>query len=114
MTNKNREVKYIPISGHEVNYLRVDVYYSLGGDNYYTGTPDARWYYLAVSPVFREDKGEYATESAVLGRGYKMFLKAVKRRSSKAMEDALLLAQEQEEHLVYRVATEHGYEFIKQ
>ena len=39
----------------EKTFLKCELYYSLGGMNYFTGRTEARGYYVSVSPVERGD-----------------------------------------------------------
>ena len=86
--------EFIPVVNNEdVNNIKVRVFYSLGGINYFTCGYDARGYYLSVTPVKREARGSYTSESAVLWSGYKKLLKEVKRKSAKAEEEAINMAK---------------------
>ena len=86
--------EFIPVVNNEdVNNIKVRVFYSLGGINYFTYGHDARGYYLSVFPVKREDHGSYTSESTRLGSGYKVLLKEVKRKSEKAENEAINMAK---------------------
>jgi hypothetical protein len=89
--------KYIKIEGTENDYLKVHVYYALGGMNYWNGKVDPRGYYLSVQRVKRENMGTYFTESFEVGRGgVRTLLLQTKRKSEKAMTQAVEMAKEKE------------------
>ena len=67
--------RYIKANGKGVNALRCELYYSLGGFNYFTYKNEARGYYLSVSPV---EKSEHM-ESYVGFSGVKKCLLEVTR-----------------------------------
>lgn len=91
---------YIPAEGHKCNNLKVEVYYSLGGFNYFTYKNDPRGYFLSVTPVDRADRGGYVSESVAIGEGVKMLLKEVARKSAKAEAIAEEIAKSKVQELV--------------
>lgn len=106
--------KYIPARGHEVNSLRVELYYSLGGMNYWTYKQDSRGYYLSVTPVERIQRNGYTTEGYITGSGVKMLIKEVSRKSVKAAAEAEVLAQSHIQELVDYICNEEGVEVINE
>ena len=92
--------KYIPAVGSGVNFLKVEVYYSLGGLNYFTSKSDPRGYYLSITPVKREDHNGYVSESVVLGSGVKTLIKETKRKSEQAAMAAKDEAVQYENRLI--------------
>lgn len=84
--------KYIPIlnATKAANFLKIEVYYSLGGMNYFTGRAENRGYYISVSPVYRNG----ITESYTSFTGIKHCLSTVSRKSEKAYNNALTIAPE--------------------
>ena len=86
--------KYIPIVPTESeNNLCLEVLYSKGGYNWFNGDNERRGYYLHCTPTLiktdRLSNGtEYSTSTVTLGKGYKLMLKEVGRRSQKAEEEA--------------------------
>lgn len=106
--------KYIPAKGHKVNNLKVELYYSLGGMNYFTYKTEARGYYLSVTPVDRSERPQgFVCESTTLGTGIKMLIKEVKRQSPAAAEEAKNLAASQEQRLIDYVCDAEGIEVIQ-
>ena len=78
------------------NHLEVEVYYSLGGMNYFTGKNEGRGYYLSVTPVKIE--GGFRTVTAFTG--VRILVKAVSRKSDKAYKEAVELSKEKEVELI--------------
>lgn len=76
--------------------LKVEVYYSLGGMNYFASTNERRGYYLSVSPVNRTTSGNgIVIESYTAYTGIKELLLEVGRKSKKAEKEAEALASEE-------------------
>jgi hypothetical protein len=74
--------------------LKIQVYYDKGGMNYFTSRPEARGYYLSVSPVQveRRENG-IMVESYAAFSGIKALVLPVQRQSPKAEKQAEELAQ---------------------
>ena len=88
----NVSKKYEKIEG--TNYeLKIQVYYDKGGMNYFTSRPEARGYYLSVSPVQveRRENG-IMVESYAAFSGIKALVLPVQRQSPKAEKQAEELA----------------------
>ena len=91
------------------NVLEVEVYYSLGGMNYWTGREEKRGYYLGVSPL--EKRGnmiEYVGFS-----GIKQCIKPVARKSAKAEAEAEKLAAQYEENLINYVLQQNNLQLAE-
>lgn len=89
----NVSKSYEKIDG--TNYeLKIQVYYDKGGMNYFTSRPEARGYYLSVSPVQveRRENG-IMVESYAAFSGIKALVLPVQRQSPKAEKQAEELAQ---------------------
>jgi hypothetical protein len=86
--------RYIHIEDNK--YLKIQVYYDLGGMNYFTGKQESRGYYLSVSPV---EKGD-GWESFTAFNGIKKCILTVNRKSKKKFEYALGLAEKEEQELI--------------
>lgn len=106
--------KYIPIEPTESeNNLCLEVLYSKGGYNWFNGDSERRGYYLHCSPVLLKcnklDNGqEYTTKTIIAGKGYKLLLKEVSRRSQKAEAEANSLAEEKADFIVDKVCRRYG------
>ena len=91
-------------------FVKVEVYYSLGGMNYFTYKVEPRGYYLSVTPVEKINRGSYVTESCAAFSGYKMLLKEVKRKSKKAEMEAEQIAADGMQRIIDQVLMEQGLE----
>lgn len=108
--------KYIPIVPTEnENNLCIEVLYSKGGHNWFNGDNERRGYYLHCTPTLiknnRLSNGtEYSTSTVTLGKGYKLMLKEVGRKSQKAEKEANRLAEEKVDFIVDKVCKRYGLE----
>lgn len=84
--------KYIPIlnESKNANFLKIEIYYHLGGMNYFTGRAENRGYYISVSPVYKSG----IMESYTSFTGIKQCISTVSRKSEKAYNNALTIAPE--------------------
>lgn len=87
--------KYEPIEGTENKFLKIEVFYSKGGTNYYNSKVEARGYWLSARQVERSASitNGVVMESFAMFSGAKMFLMEVKRQSAKSYEQACKLAE---------------------
>lgn len=76
--------KYVRCEGKEVNYISLEMYYSLGGINYFTYKTERRGYYVSVTPLMRTSH----YESYIGFSGHKMLVLECKRQSKKLAEVA--------------------------
>ena len=84
------EIKYPIVPVHGANCLKAEVYYALGGYNYFTGKNESRGYYLSVSPVeIKECDSGFKSESYTAFTGYKFLLFEASRKSQKGMDRAI-------------------------
>ena len=81
---------YAPTDMDGVTDIKYNVFYDLGGFNYFNGERNRRGYYLSVTPVTRAQERGYSTESFGLFKGTKYFLSPdeLKRSSAKAEAEA--------------------------
>lgn len=98
--------RYIKANGNEVNNLRCELYYSLGGFNYFTYKEEPRGYYISVSPVMRDGR----MEQYVGFSGLKKCILEVKRQSKKAEAEAEELAKVNLISLINAVCEKNGIE----
>ncbi len=73
--------------------LDVEVYYSLGGANFFTGGTDTRGYFLSVSPIARHGEG---WKSFLSFSGVKVLLQPANRFSQKVLEQVAATALQSE------------------
>lgn len=94
---------------HET-HLCISMDYTLGGTNWYNYEEITRGYYLYVTPCELSNRGSYTAVSTVLGKGLKILLKPVARRSKKAEDIAIQMAEERKAELIAAVCERYGYE----
>lgn len=100
----------VPQNFTENGFLKISIYYSLGGINLFTYKNERRGYYISVNPVTK--KG--IMESSKLMGGYKLLLVECKRRSKKAEKLAEEKAVEVEGKLIQAVLAENGLELAEE
>lgn len=92
-------------------HLKCELYYSLGGMNYFTGKREGRGYYASVVPVERKSYGNgMMMEGYMAFTGTKMLLKEVSRKSAKAEAEAEKIAEDAFNRLIEYVLNENGLE----
>jgi hypothetical protein len=70
-------------NGSSLTHLRVEVYYSKGGMNYFTSTNERRGIYVSASPIERRE-----SSTSYMGfSGGKQFLLAMSRFSQKTLDN---------------------------
>lgn len=107
--------KYIEVKKNpaKVTHLRIELYYSLGGMNYFTGSVENRGYYLSVTPVERRASARgYTSECCTAFTGIKQNIKEVTRKSKKAESEAEKLASDTIDNLIDYVLRNNGLETI--
>lgn len=82
MKNQRKRIETIA-KGDGINFIDVDVYYKLGGMNYFTGNVEKRGLYLSASPVKRQN----GTTTYTAFSGVGTCVKELKRFSRKAFEE---------------------------
>lgn len=95
--------KYIEVKENpaKVTHLKIELYYDLGGMNYFTGKAENRGYYLSVTPVTRgTSAGGFTSESYTAFTGIKQNIKQVTRKSAKAETEAEKLAADAEKRKI--------------
>ena len=95
--------KYIPCE-EKNTFLKCELYYSLGGYNYFTYKQEPRGYYLSVAPV--EKSG--IMESYVAFSGIKKLMVEVKRKSKKKESEAVEMIEKSLPELVDVVVSKNG------
>lgn len=105
-----REKKYLKLkpNNQKVTDLKVEVYYSLGGYNYFTYKKEPRGYYLSVSPVERAEYGNgFSMEGYRAFSGYKFLIEEVTRKSEKGFKAAVEKAKGMENNAINVVLAEN-------
>lgn len=94
MSNNRVKQEYLPARGKD-QYIKVELYYSLGGMNYFTYKTEPRGYYVSACPVERrvltDSTGRvYGTsEGFTAFSGTKMLLEPCQRKGKGAEQRAL-------------------------
>ena len=105
--------KYLELkaNGKSATHLKCEVYYSLGGMNYFTYERERRGYYASVTPVERKSCGNgVMMEGYMAFTGTKMLLKEVSRKSAKAEAEAEKIAENAFNRLIDYVLNKNGLE----
>lgn len=107
--------KYLAVkeNTNNITHIKIELYYDLGGANYFTGTQEDRGYYLSVTPVERRNNGNYATERYIGFTGIKQNIKKVKRKSAKAETEAENLIDVYLDNLLDFVCTKNNLKLEK-
>lgn len=103
----NIKKEYIKIASNDhATHLKCELYYDLGGINYFTYANEPRGYYVSVTPVKRDG----ILESFVAFEGYKQIVQPCSRKSKKQQEIAESKYTEIRDMLIERLIQENGYE----
>jgi hypothetical protein len=88
---QDRVTRYYKIKNGNRNatHLKAEVYYALGGVNYFTYKNEPRGYYLSVIPVEIADRNGYVMESFTAFSGTKWIVLPVQRKSQKKFSEAI-------------------------
>lgn len=89
------KTEYFPMN-KENNFLKCELYYSLGGVNYFTYKNEQRGYYVSVYPV-EKVRG---FESYTAFTGVKALIKPCQRKSNKAEAEALAKYEETKNNII--------------
>ena len=108
-------IKYLKVQENSANItdLKIELYYSLGGMNYFTGRAENRGYYLSITPVERCVSRGYTSECYTAFSGIKQLVKVVKRKSQKAEKEAENLAENLANELIEYVCGQNGLELLE-
>lgn len=104
--------KYIDIKNpnRNANKIKIELYYNLGGMNYFTGKAENRGYYLIVTPVLID--GYF--ESVTAFTGIKKCIKEVSRKSEKAYQAALQESNKYLPELLNYVTSKNNIELVEE
>lgn len=94
---------YIPVLTGDATHLKIEVYYSKGGMNYFTSSNEKRGIYISVTPV---TKGENS-ERFVGFSGTKSLLFEMKRFNQKTL-DTIEVDAEYEKQLIDHVCQKNN------
>ena len=108
--------KYLALkeNNRNVNFLKVETYYSLGGMNYFYSKNESRGYYLSATPVERGTSSSGLSYESYIGfSGIKKLVKEVSRKSEKAAREADEKAKEYERDLINYILNENGLQLAE-
>lgn len=100
---------YEIIGNPNANVLETEIYYSLGGMNYFTYKNEPRGYYFSIAPYQRNG----ITKSFTAFSGAKMCIMEVKRKSKAAAAKANARMDELEAKYLKPWCEAHGYKLGK-
>lgn len=103
------ETNQIPDSTH----IKVELFYSKGGYNYFTGKEEKRGVYVSFCPVSREVRDGYTMESFFAFSGVKFLIKEMKRKSQKALDEVESKLSEVADILAMHYECQHEYQLVK-
>ena len=102
----NIKKEYIKIvDNNRATHLKCELYYDLGGMNFFTHETEPRGYYVSVVPVSRSN----GLESYTAFTGCKQLVQTCSRKSKKQQELAELKYKEVRDLLINRLLQETGY-----
>lgn len=108
-----KDTKYYKtnVQGTEV---KVNVYYSLGGMNYFNSKNEDRGYWISVSPIQIERRNDgIVFESYRAFSGTKRLIIGASRKSQSGFDKAFKLAEELENEMLNYISEKHGINIIK-
>lgn len=97
------KTEYIP-TNRENHFIKCELYYSLGGMNYFTYKNEPRGYYVSIVPVERTSRGGVTCESYTVFSGVKQCVVTVARKSKKAEQEALSRYESAKSEMLERFA----------
>jgi len=104
-----QEKKYLERNGQT---FKIQLYYSLGGMNYFQSVNEKRGYYFSVTPVkITKLEGGFQSEQSTAFSGTKVLILETKRQSQKGFNEAKKLVEESnwEEKLIENVIKKNNF-----
>ena len=88
------------ISVDRINAIKVRVYHSKGGMNYFTYEREPAGYYFGLTPIYREiSENGLTCESCLLGSGYKVHVEAGERFNAKKLKELAATVMQRKDFL---------------
>jgi hypothetical protein len=106
--------KYLEVLPNDKNitHLKVELYYDLGGMNYFSGSVEGRGIKLSISPVQRSERENgIVVESYTAFSGFKKLLKEMARFNQKTCNTFIL--SETEEQEMIKIVLNHNWLKLK-
>ena len=104
-----RIIKMLEVTKGNATHVKIELYYALGGMNYFSCKTEERGLYLSVSPVSRVEREGYVSESYSAFSGIKMLVKPMARLNQKVL-DNFEVKEEDIETLLSNVLSKNGLE----
>jgi len=106
--------KYLEVLPNDKNitHLKVELYYDLGGMNYFSGSVEGRGIKLSICPVQRSERENgIVVESYTAFSGFKKLLKEMARFNQKTCNTFIL--SETEEQEMIKIVLNHNWLKLK-
>ncbi len=111
--NKTISKEYLEVAQGDATHLKVEIYYTMGGMNYFSGRSEARGIYISVSPVTRTlHEGKFWTESYKGFSGTKQHVKEMNRFSQKTA-DTFIVDETIKDRLIQIVCQQNEIKLAK-
>ena len=114
MSKKSISKNYLEVLPNDkgITHLKVEIYYDLGGMNYFSGSVEGRGIKLSVSPVQRnKNEDGVVWESYTAFSGFKKLVKEMTRFNQKTCNTFVLSKTEEEE--IIKIVLNHNWLTLK-
>src|SRR3972149_5083109 len=101
-----RILNLLPVKTGGATHVKIELYYSKGGMNYFSGRPERRGFYVNVTPVSRSQGNGYVSETTSAFSGIKDCVLEQARFNQK-MFDAFVVPQSTLDILLSHVLQEN-------
>ena len=98
---RRKTLGMLSVESGRATHLKVELYYSDGGMNYFTGKSELRGLYLAVTPVSRTECAGYSTETTTAFSGIKKCVAEMTRFNQKRLDEYAPAKDELDELINY-------------
>ena len=97
----------------ENTQIKIELNYSKGGINYFSGKNELRGYYLHMQPVQRETRENgIIIEQYTPAKGYKALILETKRQSDKSYKTALEMIEETKQRMIEAIKEDSNLQLI--
>ena len=103
-----RKTEFLEVASSNATHLKVELYYSKGGMNYFTSQNERRGLYLSVSPVSRTlHEGGGVSERYTAFSGVKQHVLEMSRANQKTL-DNFVIDETLKQELIKHVCEKNG------
>lgn len=102
-----RIIRMVPVASGDATHVKIQLYYSKGGMNYFTYRTEARGFYLSVTPVSISKCGVCQTETTTAFSGVKECLLECSRFNQKSF-DSFVVPEDRVKVLLDHVLAKNG------